>query len=606
MNYSPRMLVLRKSLEFLSPRDRKKLILVMAIQALLGLIDLVAVALIGILGAITVGGLQAGKTSGRTLQVLELINIAELPLQNQALVLGLIAALFMISRTLLSMFFVRRILFVLSRRGSEMSSSLVAKLLAQDLITIQSSSIQRTIWNVTQGVNTISMGVLGTLITMVAEGSLLLILICGLFLVDPLMGITTVGIFALVGLISYRFLQTRAQRLGNKFSQEYIASNELISEILMTFREAIVKNRRPYYVKQIAATRLQIANTQAEMQFLPNVSKYVIEITVVVSSLLVCGIQFWLQDARQAISTLAVFLAAFTRIAPAAMRLQQGAIDIKVNSSAALPTLELIEQLNLKPTNEFIVAPDEDMIFTPEISLENINFAYPNSEGFALSDVGFTVKAGEFVAIVGPSGSGKSTLLDLIMGSLNSNTGEVKISGHLPIEAFSIWPEEVGYVPQSIEIVKGSIRANVALGFGPGDIKDEQIWEALDLAQLGDFIRTLPEKLDAEAGERGAKLSGGQRQRLGIARALSTRPKLIILDEATSALDADTENLLSKALSQLKGQSTIVMIAHRLSSVRSADKLIYLENGKIKAIGNFDEVRQKVPNFEIQAKLIGL
>jgi len=606
MNHSPRMLVLKKSLEFLSSRDRKKLILVMAIQALLGLIDLVAVALIGILGAITVGGLQAGKTSGRTLQVLELINIAELPLQNQALVLGLIAALFMISRTLLSMFFVRRILFVLSRRGSEMSSSLIAKLLAQDLITIQSSSIQRTIWNVTQGVNTISMGVLGTFITMVAEGSLLLIIICGLFLVDPLMGVTTVGIFALVGLFSYRFLQARAQRLGKKFSHEYIASNELISEILMTFREAIVKNRRPYYVNKIAATRLQIANTQAEMQFLPNVSKYVIEITVVVSSLLVCGIQFWLQDARHAISTLAVFLAAFTRIAPAAMRLQQGAIDIKVNSSAALPTLELIEQLSVKPSNEFEVIPDEKMVFIPEITLKNVNFAYPNSEGFALSDISFNVEAGEFVAIVGPSGSGKSTLLDLIMGSLNSDSGEVRISGYLPTEAFSIWPKSVGYVPQSIEIVQGSIRDNVALGFDPSDIGDEQIWEALDLSQLGDFIRSLPEKLDAEAGERGAQLSGGQRQRLGIARALSTKPKLIILDEATSALDAETEHLLSKALTQLKGQSTIVMIAHRLSSVRSADKLIYIENGKIKAIGNFDEVRQKVPNFEIQAKLIGL
>jgi len=598
--------VLKKSLSLLSRDDRKKLIVVMAIQAFLGLIDLVAVAAIGILGAITVGGLQAGTSSGRTLRILEFINIADLPLQNQAFVLGCLAAFLMVSRTLLSMFFVRKILFFLSRRGSEISGSLIEKLLGQDLLTVQSNSVQGTIWNVTQGVNVISMGILGTFVTMVSECSLLIVLIFGLFILDPLIGLTTVGIFSLIGFASYQLLQVRAQRLGTKFTKDHIASNELISESIMTFREALVKNRISYYVNRISSSRLQLANTQAEMQFLPNVSKYVIEITVVVSSLLVCGVQFLLQDARQAIATLAVFLAASTRIAPAAMRLQQGTIDIKVNSGSALSTLELIERLELKDikTSKFTLEASEK--FSPSVLLHDIQFSYPNAGEFSLQDIQLTVGSGEFLAIVGPSGSGKSTLLDLIMGSLDPKSGNVLISGVPPIDAFSKWPGSVGYVPQSIEIVKGTIKSNVALGFDPEEVSDEEIWDALQLAQLRDFVNALPKGINTEVGERGAQLSGGQRQRLGIARALFTEPNLLILDEATSALDAETESLVSKALLEIKGQTTIVMIAHRLSSVKSADKVVYMEHGKVRAVGTMEEVKKQVPGFEVQAKLIGL
>jgi ABC-type multidrug transport system fused ATPase/permease subunit len=192
------------------------------------------------------------------------------------------------------------------------------------------------------------------------------------------------------------------------------------------------------------------------------------------------------------------------------------------------------------------------------------------------------------------------------MGSLNARSGEIQISGEFPSDAFSKWPGSVGYVPQSIEIMKGSIKSNVALGFDPTEIDDQSVWDSLDLAQLGDFVRSLPEGLITEVGERGTQLSGGQRQRLGIARALLSSPTLLILDEATSALDSETESLLSKALLGLRGQTTVVMIAHRLSSVKSADKVVYMERGKIRAMGTMEDVKKQVPGFEVQAKLIGM
>jgi ABC-type multidrug transport system fused ATPase/permease subunit len=168
------------------------------------------------------------------------------------------------------------------------------------------------------------------------------------------------------------------------------------------------------------------------------------------------------------------------------------------------------------------------------------------------------------------------------------------------------WPGAIAYVPQDVAMSSGTIKENITLGFPDNSEDQTLIDDALRLAQLSDFITSLPQGLDTQVGERGTKLSGGQRQRLGIARAMFTKPKLLVLDEATSALDGQTESDISSSILELKGTTTVVMIAHRLSTVRFADKVIYIDEGKILAQGTFDEVREEVPNFEKQAKLMGL
>jgi ABC-type multidrug transport system fused ATPase/permease subunit len=174
------------------------------------------------------------------------------------------------------------------------------------------------------------------------------------------------------------------------------------------------------------------------------------------------------------------------------------------------------------------------------------------------------------------------------------------------LDAISKWPGAIAYVPQNVLISDGTIRTNVALGFPIALATDELVWKALDVAQLSDFVRSLEGGLDAQVGENGAKISGGQRQRLGIARALFSKPQLLVLDEATSSLDSETELKISKAIQNLRGKVTVVIIAHRLSTVRKADNVYYLEDGKIKASGSFEEVRKMSPEFDQQAKLLGL
>ena len=180
------------------------------------------------------------------------------------------------------------------------------------------------------------------------------------------------------------------------------------------------------------------------------------------------------------------------------------------------------------------------------------------------------------------------------------------ISGLPPSEAVSKWPGAIAYVPQDVFISNGTIRENVSLGYPPHEATDELVLDALQVAQLDSFVANLPLGLDTPVGDRGTRLSGGQRQRLGIARAMFTRPQLLVLDEATSALDGVTEATISQSINILKGRVTLVLIAHRLSTVLNADQIVYLSEGRVLSVGTFDEVRNAVPDFDVQAKLMGL
>ena len=223
-----------------------------------------------------------------------------------------------------------------------------------------------------------------------------------------------------------------------------------------------------------------------------------------------------------------------------------------------------------------------------------------------MGHIDLEIKSGTTTAIVGPSGAGKTSLIDVILGVTTPDSGKASVSGIDPRASIQKWPGAIAYVPQDISIANRTIAENVALGFEIESVGLELIWKALEIAQLADFVRSLPEGLNTHVGDRGAKLSGGQRQRLGIARALITNPRLLVFDEATSALDGKSELDVSDAINALKGMMTVVLIAHRLSTVRNADLVVYLDNGDLITSGTFDEVRKRVPDFDLQAKLMGI
>ena len=597
-----------RSARVLSRNDQRKIIAVVVLQIGLGFLDLIGVALIGILGALAVNGVSSQQPGNRVGSVLKILQISEISFQQQAAILGILATIILISRTFFSVLFTRRTLFFLSRRAAVISANLVSRLLTQSLLLIQSKTTQESLYAVTYGVNTITVGVLGTTVSLISDVSLLVVMSIGLFIVDPTIAFGTFLVFAVIGFTLYRLLQVRAGILGLKNTELQILGNEKIVEVLSSYRESVVRNRRSYYAKEIGNLRMSLANTQAELSFMPYVSKYVIETTVVLGALLISGLQFLLQDATHAVATLSVFLAAGTRIAPAILRVQQGAIQIRSSLGAAAPTLDLIETIGDAPLGE----EAEDTVdvvhngFSAEVEVSNATLTYPEKDVAAIHAINLSIPNGSTVAFVGPSGAGKTTLIDVLLGVLIPDSGEILISGLPPLQAVSRWPGAIAYVPQDVVISNGTVRENIGIGYPLEVVTDELVESAIKIANLTDFVNGLPLGLETQMGERGTNISGGQRQRLGIARAMFTKPQLLVLDEATSSLDGETEASITNAIQELRGTTTVIMIAHRLSTIRDVDIVVYISKGEIIAKGTFEEVRSQVPDFERQAKLMGL
>lgn len=599
---------LKHCLKLLSFQDKKRLTQILVIQTLMSFLDLLGIALIGLLGTLAITGVQSKSPVGRVSEILNFLGLQNFSFQQQVALLGIAATTIFISKTLFSMYFSRLILHYLSRKSALISNILIGKLLNSPLSVIKERTTQESIYALTTGVSTITVGIIGNSMSVITDVFLLTILSVGLFAYDPVMASLIFVTFASIGALLYFKLHKKARLFGEAEAKLNVHSFSKISEVINSYRESFVRGRRKYYADEIADLRLELSGYVAQLAFMPNISKYIIESTVILGALLVAASQFVMQDAVQAVASLSVFLAAGSRIAPAVLRIQQCAISIKGNLGVAAPTLLLSEQL--RDTEEIqdiggnVSFDYQD--FVPEVRVNSLSFEYDDESTFKLRDISLTFEKGSFIAIVGPSGSGKSTLIDLILGLYEPTSGNIQISSQKPIEAIKKWPGAISYVPQNVSILNGTVRENIGMGFKEMQSKDSLIQQALDSAQLAHSLVETAKDMDSLVGENGNSLSGGQRQRLGIARALFTKPRLLILDEATSALDGRTESDITEAIKSLHGEVTVVMIAHRLSTVLTADKIAYLENGRLLAFGTFTEVRAAIPNFDQQAKLMGL
>lgn len=611
---------IRASLNLLSSRDRKLLVMFTAVQMSTAFLDLLGILLIGLVTALSLSVMSSAPQPAIVQTVLDTFGLNQSDPATVALVLAAVAGLLLITKSILNMVLAKRILRFLANRQALVSGRLAAGLMARPLLQVQQQSSHQTVYTLTRGVVAATIEVLGQVSISLSEITLLVVLAAGMLAISPVVTMFTIVFFLIIGLTLQRVLADKAGRIGEQSADLDVQSVSTVQEALRTFREAVVSQRRGLYVQRFQNIRWAGAINLTDMQFQGLLPKYVLEIALVCGAGLLAASQLLTQDPSSAVALIAVFLAAGSRIVPSILRLQSAGIMIRTAAGQALPTYKLARELDtaqlasvsaesfgsINPSTIRSLLQKGHVGFDPSIEISEVGLFYPGANTPALAGVSLTLRAGHSLALVGPTGAGKSTLADVILGVLIPDSGEALICGLSPAESLANWPGAVAYVPQDVAMANGTVRENVALGLPAEIIDDEWVWDALNRAHLGDFLRDSREGINTVIGENGMKLSGGQRQRLGIARALYTRPKLLVLDEATSALDAETEQAISQTLQELEGTVTTVTIAHRLATIRHCDLVVYLEAGEAFAQGTFDEVRAVTPQFDRQALLLGL
>jgi ABC-type multidrug transport system fused ATPase/permease subunit len=600
---------LKIALKMLSKSDQRKILMVLAVNMTLSLLDFIGIALVGLLTAITVQGIGSQSQSIMVNNFLSIFNLDNLTFQMQVAIIGISASMLFVFKSMSAMYLTKRIYFLLSHKCATISSNVSSLVFKQELNEILKRSSQETLFAMSSGVNSLFMGILASCINIVTDISMLIVIIIGVFIIDPFTSFIVLSFFSFIGFILYKKLEVRARILGEITRDLNISNSEKVLDVLATYRELLVHNRRGYYVEIIKKIRTELADVTAESMFQPYIGKYLIEMTMILSGVIFASYQYSVHDALEATTILGVFVAATFRVAPAILRIQQGFLGIKNNMGSSDSTIEMIQDLVKVDQEDDYVNIDfydfNHVGFQQSISLENLEFKYSNDSSFILKYKAYRFKSHAITAITGPSGVGKSTLVDLILGVNQPKQGTIKISGLSPRDAFKKWPGAVSYVPQNVAMIKGTIRENISIGFTGKFFSDEILWKVLERAQLKEFVETLPRKLEADLLEIGSNLSGGQRQRLGIARALVTNPKILILDEATSALDGGTENEIISTLKSLTDSVTIILVAHRFSTIRAADELVYIENGEKIISGNFDKIRKESDSFNRVFNLAG-
>lgn len=445
--------------------------------------------------------------------------------------------------------------------------------------------------------------VFAPLIRMAAEVVMAIGILILLVLVSPMGTVFAIVVVGGSTAILMFFVQPRVKRLGETAHAMHKDTLVSLQQSFEGVRDIKVLGKEEFFSEDYAKSRRRMARMSYLKLTLEQLPRLVIETSLVwfiliyLAYTVIRGVQ-----GVETLSVLGLFGYAGLRLQPSLQRIVAGFNSIKFSTARTEDIhrdLCLIEECC--PDEE---EPAEALSFEHEIKVEDISFSYEGADFMALSDVDLTIRRGEHIGICGPTGGGKSTLIDLIAGLLSPSHGRVLVDGRDIAGSIRAWQRNLGVVSQMVFLVDDSLRRNIALGIPDAEIDEAALQEAVKLAQLESFVESLPEGLDTVAGERGVRISGGERQRIAIARALYRRPQVLIFDEGTSALDNVTEQELMSSLTHLRGTHTILLVAHRLSTVRDADRVIFVADGRIAGIDTFDELCDTNSSFRHMVSMI--
>lgn len=443
-------------------------------------------------------------------------------------------------------------------------------------------------------VNQAYVAVLSAAMILITEGATMLAIGGVLLVMRPLPAVATIAYFGLTAWVFMRRVRNRAHEAGAELQETQRTQFKASLQGLAGIKEVTVRGTQPHFIETFATSRHRTAKAQQMSAFLNESPRYIVEMVFILGIAVMCAVIFAQTNPTRGTATLALFVVAGFRIMPSITRIMSAINTLRVGSTGVELVLADLAEL---PEPAVDAADGGRMTLTDSLAVHDLGFRYPDADLPALRDVSFDLPVGESLAIVGASGAGKTTLVDLILGLHEATSGQILADGVDIRSDLPGWQRSIGLVPQDVYLLDDTITANITFGEAPDAFDPARLDEAISRAQLDDLIAELPQGLDTMIGERGVRISGGQRQRIGIARALYVRPQLLVLDEATSALDNETERRITDTIDSLHGELTMIVVAHRLSTVRRCDQLIFMADGQIESIGTFDGVRRSNETF---------
>lgn len=460
----------------------------------------------------------------------------------------------------------------------DLSEKMMKYMLSKDyqfFLNVNTSVILRSVDNEIGG----TVAIIGLLFRIASECLTVLMIGVCLFLSSPMLALCIMGVvcFSVVWYLLFFKKKVRDAGIINNYCAAEVTKTAL--QAFEGIKDIILLQKHLYFEKLFAKSIEKRGKANAKKAIYDKIPSYVIEATSVSGFVGAIGILILIDvDLTRIIPILALFAVAAFRVIPSAGRISSSMNGILFYRKPLNTTFENFQQLN----SEKIKNQEQNLKkleFNNYINIDNISWKYQNSDGWILNDLSLSIKKGDAVAFIGASGAGKTTLVDIILGLFQPQKGKILVDNKDINEWMNAWHAIVGYVPQNVFLLDDTIRANVAFGDASENIDDDKLWEALESAQLKEYILQLPDKLNTKIGERGTRLSGGQRQRLAIARALYRNAEILVLDEATSALDNETEKAVMESIDALKGKKTMIIVAHRLSTIANCDKIYKIENG---------------------------
>lgn len=584
---------LRKSIYLLGLEKQSRWVLLVAMALVASAFEILGAALV-----FALVGLVSGETTGVSLPIIGDVG-ALLGLDDDGVLLAVVAALafFFVARGFVHVARVYIQNRVIQNAGARLSIRMVEGYLMLPYAFHLRRNSSDIIRNAYQAIDELISRIYGPIINIAAEGLIALGMLALLLVLAPsatLMAIVVLGLSATVLLV---VVQPRIKRLGQRAHLMRRETLATLQQSLQGIRDVKLLGRELAFARSYGRSRLSLARSNYLSSTAYSLPSVVMEIALLGVILSIFGFALIRGEATQeALPVLGLFAYAGLRLQPSLQKIIGGVNQMKY---ASAPLEDIFADLQLiEAEADADGQPRDPLEFTAGIAFEGVSFRYQEATRDAISDLNLEIRPGEFIGICGATGGGKTTLVDLIVGLLAPTAGRITVDGRDLPSVLRRWQENLGVVSQAVFLTDQTFRQNIALGVPHEQIDEAAIDEAVHLAQLDEFVHSLPEGLNTIVGERGVRVSGGQRQRIAIARALYRRPSVLVFDEGTSALDNTTERELMGAFDRLRGERTIVMVAHRLTTVKDADRIVYLEDGRISGIGTYDALVSTHAGFQ--------